>query len=389
MPIVNRFADLHADVTEWRRDLHCHPELQYNVFRTAKHIADKLTAFDVDEVTTGVGRTGVVGVIRGRESGSGKVIALRADMDALPIVEATGKEYASRNPGLMHACGHDGHTAMLLGATKYLAETRNFDGTAIVIFQPAEEGGAGAKAMLDDGLLQRWRIQEVYGMHNIPGIPVGTFAIRPGAIMAATDRVGIEIEGRGGHGAWPQDCVDPIVVGSHIVTGVQSIVSRNVDPRKSAVISLTVFQAGETDNVIAQTAHLKGTVRTLDAGTRDLVETRLNNLVETTAKAFGATATLAYRRDYPVTSNHPEQTDVAAAAADRVVGTDRVNRAVEPKLGGEDFAFMLEACPGAYIYMGNGDSAQLHHPEYDFNDEAIPYGCSYWVSLIETTMPVR
>jgi len=387
MPIVNRFADLQDEITEWRRDIHANPELLYEVHRTAETVAVRLKEFGVDEVTTGIGRTGVVGVIHGRKSDSGKVIGLRADMDALPILEATGKDYASNEPGLMHACGHDGHTAMLLGATKYLAETRNFDGTVIVIFQPAEEGGAGAKAMIDDGLMERWNIDQVYGMHNMPGLPLGDFAIRAGPQMAAADRISIEIEGRGGHAAQPHNTVDTVLVGAHIVQAIQSIASRNVDPLESVVVSVTMFQAGDTDNVIPQTGLLRGTVRTLSADVRDQVEQQLHHIVENTAATFGAKAKLTYLRDYPVTSNHADQASFAAEIAREISGPDRVDDEITPVMGGEDFSFMLESRPGAFIFVGNGDTAKLHHPEYDFNDEVIPIGCSYWVRLAETAMP--
>lgn len=387
MPIINRFADLSEEITEWRRDIHAHPELLYDTHRTSEVVADKLKAFGVDEIATGIGRTGVVGVIKGRNTGSGKVIGLRADMDALPLDEITGKPYASTVPGKMHACGHDGHTAMLLGAAKYLSETRNFDGTVVVIFQPAEEGGAGAKAMIDDGLMDRFGIQEVYGMHNMPGAPVGTFHIRPGSIMAAADRIQIDIEGVGGHAAKPNDVVDTILVGSHIVQAVQSIASRNVDPLKSVVVSITTFNAGFTDNVIPQTAVLRGTVRTLDADVRDLAEKRLKEIVPTIAAAFGAKASVNYIRDYPITVNHEAQTDFAVGIARDIAGSDNVVTDVAPTMGGEDFSFMLQERPGAFIFAGNGDSAMLHHPAYDFNDELIPVGCSYWVKLVETAMP--
>ncbi len=387
MPIVNRFAELAENITAWRRDIHAHPELLYDTYRTAALVADKLKDFGVDEVVTGIGRTGVVGVIHGRSQASGKVVGLRADMDALPIEEITGKPYASTVAGKMHACGHDGHTAMLLGAAQYLAETRNFNGTVVVIFQPAEEGGAGAKAMIDDGLMDRFGIQEVYGMHNMPGAPVGTFAIRPGGIMAAADRITIEIEGRGGHAAKPHETVDTILVGCQIVNALQSIVSRNADPLESLVVSITLFQAGFTDNVIPQTALLRGTVRTLKPELRDMAEERLGHIVSTVAAAFGATAKLTYSRDYPVTMNHPEQTEFAAAVARQIAGADNVDTSVPPTMGGEDFSFMLQERPGAFIFAGNGDSAALHHPAYDFNDDLIPVGCSYWVKLVETAMP--
>ncbi|MEA2904847.1 MAG: hypothetical protein QOI12_2234 [Alphaproteobacteria bacterium] len=387
MPIVNRIADLHGDITAWRRDLHAHPELLYDVHRTAASVAEKLKGFGCDEVVTGIGRTGVVGVIRGGRAGAAdKVIGLRADMDALPIEEATDVPYKSTVPGKMHACGHDGHTAMLLGAARYLAETRNFAGTAVVIFQPAEEGGAGGKAMVQDGLMERFRIEEVYGMHNYPGLPVGQFAIRPGPLMAAADRLTIAIEGKGGHAARPHFSVDTVLVGAAIVSQIQSIVARNVDPLQAAVISICMFQAGTTDNVIPQTALLRGTARSLTPKVRDLLEARLHEVVEGTARLYGAKATLTYKRDYPVTRNHDRETGVAAAVAADVVGRERVDIDMAPVMGAEDFSFMLEARPGAFIFVGNGDSAGLHHPAYDFNDEVIPVGTSYWVKLVETAL---
>ena len=390
MPIVNRIADFHADITAWRRDLHAHPELQYDVHRTAATVADKLKAFGCDEVVTGVGRTGVVGVIRGSKTATGAgpaVVGLRADMDALPLEETVDRPYKSTTPGKMHACGHDGHTAMLLGAARYLAETRNFAGTAVVIFQPAEEGGAGGRAMVRDGLMQRFGIEEVYGMHNYPGLPVGQFATRPGPIMAAADLLMIDIEGKGGHAARPHISVDTVLVGAQIVNQLQSIVSRNVDPLKSAVVSICMFQAGHTDNVIPQTAHLRGTARSLDADVRDLLEKRVREVVEGTAALYGAKAKLEYRRGYPVLDNHPRQAAFAASVAGEGVGGDKVNPDMVPVMGAEDFSFMLNERPGAFIFVGNGDSAGLHHPAYDFNDDVIPLGTSYWVRLVETAMP--
>jgi amidohydrolase len=387
MPIINRIADLHGDITAWRRDIHAHPELLYDVHRTAGTVADKLKSFGCDEVVTGIGRTGVVGVIRGAKgAGSGRVIGLRADMDALPIEEANDVPYKSTVPGKMHACGHDGHTAMLLGAARYLAETRNFAGTAVVIFQPAEEGGAGGKAMVQDGLMDRFRIEEVYGMHNYPGLPVGEFALRSGPLMAAADRLTIEIEGRGGHAARPHIAVDTILVGAQIINQIQSIVSRNVDPLHAAVVSITVFQAGTTDNVIPQTALLRGTARSLTPEIRDLLERRLHEVVTGTAQLYGATAKLTYKRDYPVTRNHERQAAFAASVAAQVVGSQHVDDHAPPVMGAEDFSFMLEARPGAFIFVGNGDTAGLHHPAYDFNDEVIPVGTSYWVKLVETAL---
>ena len=387
MPIVNRLADLADEITAWRRDIHENPEILYETVRTAGKVAELLESFGVDEIATGIGKTGVVGVIRGRNGGAGKTIALRADMDALPIVESTGKPYASKVPGKMHACGHDGHTAMLLGAAKYLAETRNFDGTAVVIFQPAEEGGAGARAMIEDGLLTRWPIEEVYGMHNFPGLPVGEFAIRKGPIMAATDEFRITITGRGGHAAKPQETIDPIVAGSHLVTALQTIASRNANPLDSVVVSVTVFQGGNAFNVIPQDVLLRGTVRTLSPKMRDLAQSRMEAIVTSVGEAFGARAELTFTRGYPVTANHDEQTDFAAAIAEGIAGTGKVNRDIEPMMGGEDFSYMLLERPGAFIFAGNGDSAGLHHPAYDFNDELIPVGCSYWVKLVETALP--
>ena len=387
MPIINRAAALHDEVTLWRRDIHQHPEVLYDVHRTAHIVSEKLKAFGCDEVVPGIGRTGVVGVIRGQKAASGRVIGMRADMDALPMTETTGLPYASISPGKMHACGHDGHTAMLLGAAKYLCETRNFDGTAIVIFQPAEEGGAGGKAMLDDGMMERWGIQEVYGMHNMPGIPAGQFAIRPGPLLAASDGIRIEITGKGGHAARPHQCIDPVLIGSHIVTALNAIVSRNLDPLDAGVISICMFHAGEALNVIPQTAMLQGTARSLTPHVRDLMERRIIEVAESTARLHGAVAKASYERKYPVTRNHARQTAFAAEVAAEVAGADKVDTNVSPVMGGEDFSFMLEARPGAFIFLGNGDTAGVHHPQYDFNDAAIPAGISYWARLAETAMP--
>lgn len=388
MPNINRFAELHSDITAWRRDLHEHPELQFDTHRTAKIVAEKLHEFGCDTVKTGIGRTGVVGVIHGKQKTSGKVIGLRADMDALPIYEATGLDYASRTDGSMHACGHDGHTAMLLGATQYLAETRNFNGTVVVIFQPAEEGGGGGREMVNDGLMEEFDIQEVYGMHNMPGLPVGEFAIRPGAFFAAADLVEISVTGLGGHAAKPHDTVDTTLIASHIVVALQSIASRNVDPLKSVVVSITGFQT-ESDafNVIPEHVTLKGTVRTLDPAIRDLAEKNITQIAQNTAQAFGGVAKVDYQRNYPVMVNAPEQTEFAAKVARHVAGENNVRDDEPPLMGGEDFAFMLEKRPGAYILTGNGDTAMVHHPQYNFNDDAIPTGCSYWAQLIETGMP--
>ena len=386
MPVKNRFAELHDDITAWRRDLHEHPEILFETHRTSATVAEKLRSFGCDEVVEGIGRTGVVGVIKGKADTSGKVIGLRADMDALPIHEETGVEYASKTPGAMHACGHDGHTAMLLGAAQYLAETRNFDGTCVVIFQPAEEGGGGGKEMCDDGMMDRWGIQEVYGMHNWPGMPTGSFGIRTGPFFAATDLLEIEVEGLGGHAAKPHDTVDTTVVASHIITALQTIVSRNADPIGNIVVSITSFEtSSKAFNVIPQKVQLMGTVRTLSNDLRDLAEKRVNELCTGIAATFGAEARVNYTRNYPVMVNHPEQTDFAAEVARKVSGD-----CVEAPLvmGGEDFAFMLEERPGAYILVGNGEEgAMVHHPLYNFNDEAIPAGCSWWAGIVEERMP--
>lgn len=385
MPVKNRFAELHDEITAWRRDLHEHPELLFDTHRTSALVAEKLQAFGCDEVVTGIGRTGVVGVIKGKSDSSGKVVGLRADMDALPILEQTGLPYASKTPGAMHACGHDGHTAMLLGAAKYLAETRNFDGTAVVIFQPAEEGGAGGREMCEDGMMERFGIQEIYGMHNWPGKPLGSFSIRPGAFFAATDVFEIEVEGLGGHAAKPHETIDTTVVASHIVIAAQTIASRNADPVEQVVVSVTSFEtSSKAFNVIPQRVTLKGTVRTLTPEMRDLAETRLTKLAQGVAESFGATAKVDYVRNYPVMTNHEEQTAFAAKVAADVSGDCEEAPLV---MGGEDFAFMLEERPGAYILVGNGPSAAVHHPEYNFNDDAIPAGCSWWAEIVEQRLP--
>lgn len=387
MPVKNRFAELLPEITAWRRDFHQHPELQYEVHRTAGKVAELLRAFGVDEVTEGIGRTGVVGVIKGRADSRGRVIGLRADMDALPIRELTGAEYASTVPGAMHACGHDGHTAMLLGAAKYLAETRNFDGTAVVIFQPAEEGGGGGLAMIEDGLAERWGIQEFYGMHNMPGYPTGSFAIREGAMMAAADQFDIVVTGKGGHAAKPHEAVDTVLVSAQIIVALQSIVSRNVDPLQSGVVSVCVIETDSTaHNVIPQMVKLKRTARSLDPGVRDQLEAGIARVATNVAAAFGAVAEVQYERGYPVTMNHPQETGFAAEVARQVAGDVALDMA--PLMAGEDFSYMLNTRPGAYIFVGNGDTAMLHHPAYDFDDSAIPAGASWYAGMIEARMPV-
>ncbi len=387
MPTINRFADLHDEITAWRRDLHENPELQFDCHRTAGIVAAKLREFGCDEVVEGIGKTGVVAVIKGKQPGD-RVIGLRADMDALPIEEATGAVHASKVKGSMHACGHDGHTAMLLGAAKYLAETRNFAGKAVIIFQPAEEGGGGGREMVNEGVMERFGIEEVYGMHNMPGIPVGHFAVRPGPIMAAADLFEIDVKGKGGHAAIPHKAVDTTLVAAEIVVALQSIASRNLDPVESLVISVCSFET-ETKayNVIPDTVKLKGTVRSYTEAVRTMAEVRMGEIAENIARAFGAEAKLDFQRNYPATVNADAPTQKAADVAARIVGEANVERNTPPLMGGEDFAFMLNARPGAYIFIGNGDTASVHHPEYDFNDEAIPVGCSYWAKLVEELLP--
>ena len=386
MPVKNRFAELLPEITAWRQDLHAHPEILFDTHRTAGFVAQTLQDIGCDEIVTGIGRTGVVGVIKGNTNTSGKVIGLRADMDALPILEATGLDYASKTDGAMHACGHDGHTAMLLGAAKYLSETRNFDGTVVLIFQPAEEGGGGGREMCEDGMMDRFGIQEVYGMHNWPGMPLGAFAIRTGAFFAATDQFEITVAGKGGHAAKPHETVDSIVVAAHMITALQTIASRNADPVDQIVVSVTSIESSSNAfNVIAQQTHLKGTVRTMSNDMRTLAEDRLTAIANGVCASLGAEAEVTYYHGYPCMVNHDDQTAFAASVASKVAGACDDAPLI---MGGEDFAYMLEERPGAYILVGNGDSAAVHHPEYNFNDEAIPAGCSWWAGIVEDRMPV-
>ncbi|MEM8981129.1 MAG: M20 aminoacylase family protein [Pseudomonadota bacterium] len=386
MAIRNRFAEWLPEITAWRRDIHAHPELMFDTKRTRGVVAEKLRAFGCDQVDEGMAENGVVAVIKGRASSSGRVVGLRADMDALPIFEATGLDYASKEAGKMHACGHDGHTSMLLGAARYLAETRNFDGTIVLIFQPAEEGGGGGRVMVEEGLMETYGIQEVYGMHNWPGQPAGQFAIKPGPFFAAADLFKIKVTGKGGHAAKPHETIDTTLVASHIVVALQSIASRNVDPVKQAVVSVTSFETeSKAFNVIPEIVDLRGTVRTLDEDVRDLAEARLSEIASGIAASFGAVAEVEYQRNYPVMANAEQETEYAAAAAKAVTGQCETAPLV---MGGEDFAFLLNARPGAYILVGNGETAPVHHPEYNFNDEIIPAGCSWWVELAEQRLPL-
>jgi amidohydrolase len=385
MPVKNRFAEMLPEITAWRHDLHAHPEILFETHRTSAFVAEKLKEFGCNEVVTGIGRTGVVAVIEGKRNTSGKVIGLRADMDALPMQEQTDLPYKSKMDGAMHACGHDGHTSMLLGAAKYLSETRNFDGTVVLIFQPAEEGGGGGREMCADGMMDRWGIQEVYGMHNWPGVPVGQFAIRPGAFFAATDTFEVAIEGKGGHAAKPHLSLDTTVVASHVVIALQTIASRIVSPIEHVVVSVTGFEtSSKAFNVIPQKVHLRGTIRTMSNATRDLAEKSFISIVEGTAAAFGATATVDFKRGYPVMVNSEEQTEFAAEVAKSVAGKCDF---ADQTMGGEDFAYLLEERPGAYIFVGNGDGADVHHPEYVFKDETMPAGCSWWAEIVEQRMP--
>ena len=386
MPVKNRFAELQKEIAEWRHDIHQHPEILFETHRTSALVKDKLIEFGCDQVIEGIGKTGVVGVINGQTNQSGKVIGLRADMDALPINEETGLDYSSKIPGAMHACGHDGHTSMLLGAAKYLCETRNFDGQAVVIFQPAEEGGGGGLEMCKDGMMDNFNIDEVYGMHNWPGVELGKFAIRSGPFFAASDFIEATISGKGGHAAKPHETIDPTVIASQIVVALQTIASRRADPVEQVVVSITSFETSSTAfNVIPQEVKIKGTVRTLDPDVRVLAEREFLRITELTAKAMGGSADAKFTRGYPVMSNSNAQTEFAAKVARDVAGECAEAPLV---MGGEDFAYMLEERPGAYILLGNGDSSPVHHPKYNFNDDAIPFGCSWLVELVEQKMPV-
>ncbi|UWU67978.1 M20 aminoacylase family protein [Bradyrhizobium sp. NC92] len=388
MAILNSVAALHSDIVTWRRDLHANPELGYDEHRTSAFVAERLREFGCDEVATGLGKTGVVGVIKGRKAPSDadiRVIGLRADMDALPIDEAVDRPYTSTTKGVMHACGHDGHTAMLLGAARYLAETRNFAGTAVMIFQPAEEAGAGAAAMISDGLMDRFGIEQVFAMHNSPGLPVGRFAIRQGPMSASTEGMVIKIEGHGGHASTPHKCINSVLVGAQLTTALQQIVASNIDPLEPAGVSVCVFLSGSSGSVVPQTAELRGTIRTLTPQANQLVKKRVHDIAAGIAQVTGATIDVTYRPGYPAMFNHAAQTDLAMMVAKEVVGEDNVLEC-RPSLGGEDFGYMLQERPGAYICCGNGDSAGLHHPAYDFNDDAILYGTSFWIKLVERSL---
>jgi len=389
MHATDRLDNLLPEITDWRRELHRYPELEYDIPRTAGFVADKLRSFGCDAVVEGIGQSGVVALVSGRTRTSERVVGLRADMDALPITEATGAAWASRESGRMHACGHDGHTAMLLGAARALCDSRDFDGTVVLIFQPAEEGGAGALAMIEDGLMERFGIQRVFGMHNLPGLPVGEFAIRPGPLMACADQFDLVVNGRGGHAAMPHMCVDAMLVASEIVLALQSIASRNVRPVEPVVVSVTTMSVdGDAYNVIPDKVHMRGTVRAFDEEVRLLAKRRVGEIASGIAGAHGGSATLRYEDGYPPTINDDAETAFVADVARAVAGATRVDTDKPPVMGAEDFSYMLNARPGAFIFCGNGDSASLHHPEYDFDDNALRHGCAYWVELVQRALPV-
>jgi hippurate hydrolase len=392
-PAVAGLRAWQAELSAIRRTLHATPELGFEEHATAELVARQLHAYGVDEVHRGLGQTGLVGVIRGERHGSGRTIGLRADMDALPLAEENEFAHRSTSPGLMHACGHDGHTAMLLGAARWLARTRRFDGTVNLIFQPGEEGFAGARAMIQDGLFERFPCDAVYAMHNWPGLPTGTIAVKPGPMMAAADRVTITIEGKGGHGAHAYLAIDPVVVAAHVITAAQTIVSRNVGPLDSAVVSLCSIQAGHPQamSVIPREAVITGTVRSFRAQTQDMIEARLTQLAEQVAAGLGAKARVEYERMYPATVNTRDEALFGAEVAEELVGAERTIRDLEPSMGAEDFAFMLEKRPGAYFRIGQGGAESgcfLHNPRYDFNDEILPLGAALFVRLAERAMPL-
>lgn len=391
MPVINRIAEFHPEMAEWRRDFHMHPEIGFEEIRTAGIVAQKLRDFGCDEVHTGIAKTGVVGVIRG-SGASSRAIGFRADMDALPITEATGKPWASTIPGRMHACGHDGHTTMLLGAARYLAETRNFDGTIYLVFQPAEENLAGGEVMVKEGLFERFPMERIFGLHNWPGMPAGMFLHAPGPVMAAVANLEATITGVGAHGAMPHNGADPIVAAAQIVGALQSVVGRNVNPLEAGVITIGHIAGGHTFNVIPETVLLRGTARWFLPEVGDLLERRFQEIVTGIAGAMGCSAAASFTRSYPATVNEPESTELASRAACAVVGEARTRPLPQPTMGGEDFAFMLNERPGAYLFLGGGtggSDAMVHHPRYDFNDEILPIGASWFATLAEQLLPRR
>lgn len=385
MPIINRIADFAEDMTTWRRHLHTIPELSFDCPKTAAFIKERLEEFGVDEIHEGIAQTGIVAIINGK--GDGPTVGLRADFDALPIEEETGVEYASTHPGKMHACGHDGHTAMLLGAAKYMVETRNFSGRVALIFQPAEEEGGGAQVMCQEGVMDRFDIAEVYGIHNFPGTEEGSFFTRSGPIMAAVDSFTITINGRGGHGAMPHETADPVVAACGMVTAIQTIISRNVKSGAEKVISVTQIHTGSASNVIPDTAMINGTVRTFDKETRDTIMRRMAEIVQGQAASYGVEAELDYEEGYPATVNAEAQTAFAAGVARGLVGDAKVDDDFAKVAGAEDFSYMLEERPGSYLFLGAGPGAGLHHPKFNFNDEIAPLGASFFAQLVEQLQP--
>ena len=383
MKIIKELEDLQGEMQEWRRDIHAHPEIAFEEHRTAQIVADKLESFGI-EVETGIAGTGVVGTLR---KGMGnRSIGLRADLDALLINETNDFEYKSKNPGQMHACGHDGHTTMLLGAAKYLSEKGNFDGTVNFIFQPAEENEGGGRVMIEDGLFDKYPVESVYGMHNIPGMPVGSFAIKPGPIMAAFDIFNLKVIGRGGHAAMPQTTVDPIIVGTKIIDAFQAIISRSIDPQEPSVLSVTQFHGGDAYNVIPNQVEIKGCTRCFSPNVQKKLEDEMRQISESICKAYGADCEFHYEHRYPATINSEEEANLAGLVAQGIVGEERVNLSPKPGMGSEDFAYMLQEKPGSYIWIGNGDgegSCMIHNPGYDFNDEILPIGATYWVKMAE------
>ena len=387
MPVLNSIAANAEEMKTWRRHLHANPEIEFDCHETAAFVAARLREFGVDEIHEGIATSGLVAIIEGK--GQGGTIGLRADMDALPMPEMTGLDYASTNEGAMHACGHDGHTTMLLGAAKYLAETRNFAGRVALIFQPAEEGGGGGGVMVEEGIMDRFAIDEVYALHNLPDLPVGHFETTPGPIMAAVDEFHIDIRGKGGHAAFPQDCIDPVAAAVAIAQALQTILSRNLDTRQEAVVSLTQIHTGSTDNVIPDTAYLNGTVRTFDTGVQEMIRRRMQEIVAGQAASFGVEAELRYEMHYPATINDADKVDFAASVAAEISGADAVEANRPLEMGAEDFSYMLQERPGAYLFIGQGESAGLHHPKYDFNDDVSPVGASFFARLVERALPLE
>ncbi|MBY6160988.1 amidohydrolase [Mameliella alba] len=386
MPIVNSIAALEPEMTAWRRHLHQHPELGLDCFKTADFVVERLKGFGITEIHTGIARTGVVAIVEGRAPG--RTIGLRADMDALPMEDLSGTEHASKVPGMAHTCGHDGHTTMLLGAAKYLAETRNFAGRVALIFQPAEENEGGGRIMVEEGMMDRFDIEEVYGIHNMPGGEVGQMLTNRGALLAGVDEFTITITGQGGHGAMPFQTRDPVVCAASMVQALQTIVSRNVDALERLVVSVTQIHTGSAMNIVPETAVLNGTVRYFDKDVQTLVKSRMAEIAEFQAKSFGMSAELDYIDGYPPTINHPEQAEFAAQVAREVVGADAVDIDSPPIMPGEDFSYMLEARPGAYLFLGQGDTPVCHHPRYDFNDSIAPIGASFFARLVEKALPL-